>query len=73
MIYLDAPGVVQGGVKMFIFCFLQEWAIHILFWFILVFSNNQFNFYNKLMWKTVHPVSGGGIRTHNVLNWSFFL
>ena len=27
-------------------------------------------FYNKLMQKYAHPVSGAGIRTHNLLNTS---
>ena len=36
-----------------------------------VFSNkHQYKFYNKLMWKTVHPVYGAGIRTYNLRNMS---
>ena len=31
-----------------------------------VFSNkHHYNFYNKFMWKNVHPVYGAGIRTHD--------
>ena len=45
-------------------CFVFKWTIlglsfH-LSWFI---SNKQYKFYNKLMWKDVHPVSSTGIRT----------
>ena len=36
----------------------------------LVFSKQQFNFYNKSMWKNVHPVLGAGIQTHNLPNMS---
>ena len=35
-----------------------------------VFSNTNYNFYNKYMWKNVHPVNGPGIRTHNLWNKS---
>ena len=38
-----------------------------LFRLFSVFSNN---FYNKFMWKNVHPVYGAGIRTHNLRNVS---
>ena len=31
-----------------------------------VFSNKQYNFYNKSMWKNVHAVYGAGIWTHNL-------
>ena len=34
-----------------------------LFLFISVFTNNQYEFYNKLMWKKFHPVSSAGIWT----------
>ena len=36
------------------------------------FSNEQYNFYNKSMWKKcpVHPVYGAGIWTHDLLNMS---
>ena len=35
----------------------------------MVFSNKHYyKFYNKFMWKNVHPVYGAGIRTHNL--WS---
>ena len=33
-------------------------------------SNKQYNFYNKSMWKYVHPVFGAGIQTHNLSNMS---
>ena len=36
--------------------------------FIYGFSNQNYNFYNILMWKNVHPVSGAGIQTHNLSN-----
>ena len=36
-----------------------------------VFSNNHhYKFYNKLMWKNVHPVNCAGIWTHNLCNMS---
>ena len=35
-----------------------------------VFSNKQYNFYNKSMQKNVHLVYGTGIRTHELLNMS---
>ena len=42
-----------------------QWAIPslflIYFWF---YSNEHDNFYNKSMWKNVHPVYSVGIRTH---------
>ena len=28
----------------------------------------HYNFYNKYMWKNVHPVYGAGIQTHNLRN-----
>ena len=34
----------------------------------MVFSNKQYNFYNK--WKNVHPVYATGIWTHNLSNMS---
>ena len=33
--------------------------------FSVFFKQTSFNFYNKLIWKNVHPVYGTGIRTHN--------
>ena len=38
--------------------------------FISVFSNKQYNFYIKLMDKSVHLVSSTGIWTHALLNTS---
>ena len=35
-----------------------------------VFSNKQYNFYNKWMWKNVHPVYGAGIWTYDLSNMS---
>ena len=28
----------------------------------------QYNFYNKSMWKNVHPIYSTGIRTHDLLD-----
>ena len=47
----------------------QPWPLFRLF---SVFSNKQYNFYNKYMWKNVHPVYGAGIWTHNLQNVSLF-
>ena len=33
-------------------------------------SKKQYKFYNKSMWKNVHPVYSAGIRTHNLSNIS---
>ena len=38
-----------------------------LFCLFSVFSNKQYNFYNKYMWKNVHPVYSAGIQTHKLL------
>ena len=35
-------------------------------------SKHHYNFYNKYMWKNVHPVYGAGIRTHDLWNVSLF-
>ena len=43
-----------------------------LFRLFSIFSNKHYNFYNKYMWKNVHPVYGAGIRTHNIWNMSLF-
>ena len=40
-----------------------------LFRLFSVFSKKH-QFYNKLMWKNVHPVYGTGIRTHDLQNMS---
>ena len=42
----------------------QPWHLFRLF---LAFSNKQYIFYNKSMWKHVHPVYGTRIQTHNPL------
>ena len=34
------------------------------------FKQTSIQFYNKLMWKNVHPAYGTGIRTHNLQNVS---
>ena len=36
------------------------------------FQTNITNFYNKYMWKNVHPVYSAGIWTHNLRNMSLF-
>ena len=41
-----------------------------LFRLFLVFSNKQYNFCNKKLWKNVHPEYGAGIRTHNLSDMS---
>ena len=42
-----------------------------LFRLFLIFSNkHQYNVYNKLMRKNVHPAFGAGIRTHDIPNLS---
>ena len=48
--------------------FFKKWAISASF--IVYFRPFQTNiniFYNNVMWKNVHPVSGAGIRTHDIL------
>ena len=47
-----------------------KWANPASFSFIFVFSNTPYNFYNKYMWKNVHPVYSVGIRTHDLWNVS---
>ena len=34
--------------------------------FSVFFKQTSIQFYNKLMWKNVHPVYGTGIRTHDL-------
>ena len=52
-------------------CFLfKKWVIPASFWFIFVFSNKHYIFYNKYMWKNVHPVYSTGIRTHDLQDMS---
>ena len=41
-----------------------------LFRLFLVFSNKQYNFYKKSLWKNVHHVYGAGIWTHDLSNMS---
>ena len=43
-----------------------------LFRLFLVFSNKHYNFYNKYMWKIIHPVYGAGIQTYDLQNVSLF-
>ena len=38
--------------------------------FSVFFKQTSIQFYNKLMWKNVHPVYGTGIRTHDLQNVS---
>ena len=40
------------------------------FLFIFVFSNKNYNFYNKYVWNNVHRVYGAGIRTHDIQDMS---
>ena len=41
-----------------------KWAIPYLFFVIFrLFKQTSRHFYNKLIWKNVHPVYGAGIRT----------
>ena len=44
-----------------------------LFVYFRSFSNKQYKFYNKYIWKNVHPISGARIRTHNFLIMSLLL
>ena len=32
------------------------------------YSNKHYNFYNKSMWKNVHPVNDAGIQIHDLSN-----
>ena len=43
-----------------------KWDNPGLFLFIISLCNQTFEFYNKSMWKNVHPVYGTGIRTHDL-------
>ena len=49
---------------------LQKWAIPGLFYRLSVFSNKHYNLYNNICVKNDHPVSGTGIRTHDLLDVS---
>ena len=53
--------------KSALYSFFKKWVIPDTFCLFSVFSNKQYNFYNKSMWKIVHPVSGTGIQTHDLL------
>ena len=57
--------------SIFIF-FFKNWPTPASFCVFLVFSNKQYNFYNKYMLKNLHPVYGAGIPTHNLQNVSLF-
>ena len=50
--------------------FLKNGPTPASFHYFRSFSNKQYNFYNKSMWKNVHPVYGAGIWTHDLLNMS---
>ena len=41
-----------------------------LFFVFSVFSNKQYNFSNKSMWKKFHSLYSTGVRTHNLSNMS---
>ena len=41
----------------------QPWPLFRLF---SALSNKQYNFYNKSMWKNVHPLYNAGIWTHDI-------
>ena len=43
-----------------------------LFLFIFGLFKQTLQFYNKYMWKNVHPVYGAGIRTHDLRHVSLF-
>ena len=45
--------------------FLNNGPTPASFSFTFILSNTHYIFYNKLMWKYVHPVYGAGIRTHD--------
>ena len=45
----------------------QPRPLFVSFCFFLIFSNKQDKFYNNLSWNNDHPVSGAGMRTHNLL------
>ena len=49
--------------------FFQKWNIPTSLPFIFVFSNKNYNFYNKCM-KKVHPVYDAWIRNHDLQNTS---
>ena len=51
-------------------CCIKMGHLWPLFCLFLAFSNKQYNFYHKSMWKNVHPVYGARIRTHNLWNMS---
>ena len=38
--------------------------------FSVLFKETSIQFYNKLMWKNVHPVYEAGIQAHNLQNLS---
>ena len=51
--------------------FHKKWANPGLFFvYFQSFQTNITNFYNKYMWKNVHPVYGAGIQTHDLRNVS---
>ena len=46
--------------------FFKNGPIPASFSFIFGLFKQTLQFYNKYMWKNVHPVYGAGIRTHNI-------
>ena len=53
--------------------FLKKWANPCIF--VVYFRSlkqTSLQFYNKYMWKNVHPVYGAGIRTHDLQIMSLF-
>ena len=49
-----------------------KWALSGIFLiYFQSFSKKHYKFYNKLMWKNVHPVYDAGIQAHNLQNMSF--
>ena len=73
--FIVQPGT---GKKSFFYNLHDEIVIKMgqprpLFSLFLVFSNkHHYNFYNKYVWKNVHPVYCTGIRTHDLQNMSLF-
>ena len=53
--------------------FKKKWANPGLFFvYFRSFQTNITKFYNKYMWKNVHPVYSDGILTHDLWNVSLF-
>ena len=56
--------------KSYILTFFKNGPTPASFSFIFGLFKQTTNFYNKYMWKNVHPVYGAGIQTHNLRNVS---